>query len=302
MIFVYCFLPILIGLIASIVKGKNWGVKKCQLIWYILTAVSMCVYLFFNFEVLYDVVGIYGFGFIMATIYYLFDFSKYDKIRREVSERILEVEIMGNQMNNNINELKMSKKRDHKIMITDEAIKKVPRIKYKEIVETEYDNLQELARQVLKISKDENDSNEVAVTYSLESAKLIGKGERYIGVALGTEHEVDPLSDSTSYHLVRASGDCVVIVLHNHPSLSAFSLSDIQFLLRYETIKMIIVVTNLGNVSYLVKNKRYDFEKAVLLFNEAVDLNNKAQNIKDLQKAADYFLKSCYNVGINYEN
>ena len=66
------------------------------------------------------------------------------------------------------------------------------------------------------------------------------------------------------YHLIRASRDCVVLVLHNHPSLSAFSLS-------------------------------------VVLLNEAIDLNNKAKNIKDLQEAADYFLKSCYNVGINYE-
>ena len=100
-----------------------------------------------------------------------------------------------------------------------------------------YDNLQELARQVLKISKEENDSNEVAVTYSLESAQLIEKGERY-----------------------------------------------------------------LGSVSYLVKNSKYDFEKAVVLLNEAIDLNNKAKNIRDLQKAADYFLKNCYNVGANYEN
>lgn len=46
---------------------------------------------------------------------------------------------------------------------------------------------------------------------------------------------------------------------------------------------------------------KYDFEKAVVLLNEAIDLNNKAKNIKDLQEAADYFLKSCYNVGINYE-
>ena len=54
--------------------------------------------------------------------------------------------------------------------------------------------------------------------------------------------------------------------------------------------------------AYLVKNRKYDFEKAVILLNEAVDLNNKAKNIKDLQDAADYFLKNCYNVGINYEN
>lgn len=205
------------------------------------------------------------------------------------------------EMDSDLNDLEMAKKRVHKIMITDEAIYKVPRVRYKEISETEYDNLQELARQVLQISKDENDSNEVAVTYSLESVRLIEKGERYIGIALGAEHDVDPLSDSTSYHLIRNSRDCVVIVLHNHPSLSAFSLSDIQFLLRYETVKMMVVVTNLGSISYLVKNGKYDFEKAVILLNEAVDLNNKAKNIKDLQDAADYFLKNCYNVGINYE-
>lgn len=195
----------------------------------------------------------------------------------------------------------MAKKRDHKIMITDEAIDRVPRIRYKEIPEAEYDNLQELAKQLLQISKDENDSNEVAVTYSLESARMIEKGERYLGIALGAEHAVDPLSDATSYHLICASADCVVLVLHNHPSLSAFSLSDIQFLLRYETVKMMVVITNLGQVSYLVKNAKYDFEKAVILLNEAADLTNKAKNIRDLQDAADFFLKNCYTVGINYE-
>ncbi len=209
---------------------------------------------------------------------------------------------MGEIMVKRNKELEMAKKRDHKIMITDEAIRKVPRIRYKDISEMEYDTLQELARQVLQIAKNENDSNEVAVTYSLESARLIERGERYIGIALGEEHEVDPLSDATSYHLICASRDCVVLVLHNHPSLSAFSLSDIQFLLKYEAVKMMIVVTNLGNVSYLVKNNKYDFKKSVILLNEAIDLNNKAKNIKDLQDAADYFLKNCYNVGVNYGN
>ena len=85
-------------------------------------------------------------------------------------------------MSENLNDLEMAKKRDYKIMITDAAINKVPRVQYKEI----------------QISKDENDSNEVAVTYSLESAQLIEKGERYLGIALGAEHDVDPLSDSTS--------------------------------------------------------------------------------------------------------
>lgn len=113
-------------------------------------------------------------------------------------------------------------------------------------------------KNVLLMSKEENNSNEVAITYSLDSTNLIAKGEKYIGVSLGTEHDVDPLSDTTSYHLVSSAKSCVVIVLHNHPSLSNFSLSDIQFLLRYEAVKMMVVVTNLGSISYLVKNQNME--------------------------------------------
>jgi proteasome lid subunit RPN8/RPN11 len=205
-------------------------------------------------------------------------------------------------MDDNLNELEMAKKRDHKIVITDEAISKVPRIKYKDIPENEYDNIQELAKSVLKISKDENDSNEVAVTYSLRSDKLIERGERYIGVALGSEHSVDPLSDTTAYHLVSSEEECVIIVLHNHPSLSDFSLTDVQFLLEYDNVKMMVVVTNLGSISYLVKRKNYNQKDAIALFNKAVKKNNDAKDLKALQDAADYFLKSSYNVGICYDN
>lgn len=205
-------------------------------------------------------------------------------------------------MSKHLDELQMAKKRDYKITITDEAINKVPRVQYKNIPEVEYDNIWNLAKNVLLMSKDENNSNEVAITYSLDSAELIERGEKYIGVSLGSEHDVDPLSDTTSYHLVSSARDCVVIVLHNHPSLSHFSLSDIQFLLKYQAVKMMVVVTNLGSVSYLVKNQKYDFQKAVTLFNEAVDINNKADKLKKLQKAAEYFLKNCYNVGVEYEN
>ena len=205
-------------------------------------------------------------------------------------------------MKKKLNELEMAKKRNHKIMITEEAICKVPRIRYKNIAENEYDTIWELAKNVLKISKEENNSNEVAITYSLNSIELIQHGEKYIGVSLGTEHDVDPLSNTTAYHLISSARECVVIVLHNHPSLSSFSLSDIQFLLKYEIVKMMVVITNLGSISYLVKNKKYNFKKAVLLFNEAVDKNNTANNLRDLQDAADYFLKNSYNVGIDYDN
>ena len=201
-----------------------------------------------------------------------------------------------------IKDLEMAKKRDHKIMITDEAINKVPRIKYKNIPENEYNTIQELARNVLRISKNENDSNEVAITYGMDSMERIQKGEEYIGVALGNEHEVDPISSTIAYHLVTSAKECIVIVLHNHPSLSDFSLSDVQFLLRYASIKMIVAVTNLGSISYLVKGKEYAYEKAVALFNEAVNSNNEARDLKGLQKASDHFPRNCYTVGIDYDN
>lgn len=201
-----------------------------------------------------------------------------------------------------INDLEMAKKRDRKIMITNEAIRKVPRIKYKNIPESEYNTIQELARNVLRISKNENNSNEVAITYGMDSVERIQKGEEYIGVALGSEHGVDPISNTTAYHLVSSAEDCIVIVLHNHPSLSDFSLSDVQFLLRYASVKMMVVVTNLGSISYLVKGKGYAYDKAVALFNAAVSSNNEAKDLKGLQKAADHFLKNCYMVGIDYDN
>lgn len=201
-----------------------------------------------------------------------------------------------------LNDLEMAKKRNHKIMITDEAIRKVPRIEYKNIPESEYNTIQELARNVLRISKNENNSNEVAITYGMDSVERIQKGEEYIGVALGGEHEVNPISSTIAYHLVASAKECIVIVLHNHPSLSDFSLSDVQFLLQYANIKMMVVVTNLGSISYLVKGNGYNYEKAVTLFNEAVNSNNEARDLKGLQKAADHFLKNCYTAGIDYDN
>ena len=39
----------------------------------------------------------------------------------------------------------------------------------------------------------------------------------------------------------------------------------------------------------LVKGKVYAYEKAAALFNEAVNANNEAGDLKGLQKAADYF-------------
>lgn len=199
------------------------------------------------------------------------------------------------------NELEMAKKRDHKIIITDDAIAKVPLVKYKEIPESEYLMLQELAKEVLTISKNDNDSNEVALTYSLDYRNLIAEGKEFMGVALGDEHSVDPCMNTVSYHLITASFECIVIVLHNHPSLSKFSLEDIKFFLNNGTVKMMVVVTNLGGISYLVKKDNYNRKKAIEVYNYAVSVHNEGSSLNHYQKAVSYFLSNCHEANIVYE-
>lgn len=195
-----------------------------------------------------------------------------------------------------------ARKRNHKVLITDMAIEKVPYIKYREIDSKHYDTLRELSKVVLQLSRDENDSNEVAIVYSLDSEELIQAGKEYLGISFGTEHEVDPGGSTTAYHLLMTTYTCAVVCLHNHPNLSKFSLMDVQFFLRHDNVKLMTVITNLGGVPYLVRTDKYDFTKARDVYNDAVSINNTASKLTDLQDAADCFLKNCYKAGIIYED
>lgn len=94
----------------------------------------------------------------------------------------------------------------------------------------------------------------------------------------------------------------VVIVLHNHPSLSKFSLEDVKFFLSNETVKMMVVVTNLGNISYLVKKENYSRKKAIEIYNHAVNVHNEGSNIHNYQKAVFDFLSNCHKANIVYED
>lgn len=205
----------------------------------------------------------------------------------------------GKILNRKLTDLEMANKKDHKIMITSEAIKKVPYIEYPEIPANQYELLQSMAKKVLEISKDKNKSNEVALTYSYEDCD-VSDNDPTVGVSLGGEHEVNPLKDTASYHIIMGGKNCTVVTLHNHPSLSDFSMEDIRFLLLYANVRMMIVVTNQGKISYLVKRSNYKKDDAIMLFNEALEIYNKARNLKGLQKGTDHFLNNCSKIGITY--
>lgn len=167
----------------------------------------------------------------------------------------------------NSESLEMAKKRNKKVYITDIAINKVPFIQYKGFTNKQNYIMKELAQEVLTVSKDENDSNEVAITCDLGVADPL---EVY-GVSFGTEHEVDIRADTLSNHILVSQKSVAVVVLHNHPSIQTFSIQDIRFFIEFSVLKVMVVVSNQGTVHYLMREENYDFKKAVALFNECVE-------------------------------
>lgn len=193
-------------------------------------------------------------------------------------------------------QLRQAKKRNKKVYITDIAIEKVPYVEYRGMDEEQNKNMQSLARLVLTLAKNENDSNEVAITWDMERGD-IGK----YGVAYGTEHNVNMCSDTYSYHLLHSGGNVIIVVLHNHPSTRTFSFDDIFALMVYRSIQYMVVVTNQGTIHYLKKEKNYDEKAAGILYNEYV---GKCKGIKDVEKIYDAtleFLKRCSEVGLYYQ-
>lgn len=207
----------------------------------------------------------------------------------------------GTDVNSNLTDLE-DNKRNHKVEITDIAISKVPLVRYKEIPEEHYETLRELAILVLELSREHNDGNETAITYSLDDPDGSLDDSGSVAVSYGTLHDVEPLNNTTAYHLMHTAGGCVIIILHNHPSLSKISLGDISYLLGYAALKMIVAVTNLGSINYIVKKDSYDRIKALKLYRDAVDMYDKAKTLKERQKATDTFLSNCHKAGLIFED
>lgn len=60
------------------------------------------------------------------------------------------------------------------------------------------------------------------------------------------------------------------------------------------------MVTNKGNLSYIVKSSKYDYKKAINIINKAIDIDIKAKKLKNKIEALNYFLSNCSKCGIYY--
>ncbi len=186
-----------------------------------------------------------------------------------------------------LEDLEMAKKRDKKVYITDTAIRKVPLIQYKGFTEEQNYIMQKLAQEVLTVSKDENDSNEVAITCDLG----VDNPLEVYGVSFGTEHEVDVRADTLSNHMLVSQKSVAVVILHNHPSTQTFSIQDIRFFIEFSVLEVMVVVSNQGTVHYLRREEDYNLKKAVALFNECVEHLKKASPLTEVYLSALSFLE-----------
>ncbi len=195
-----------------------------------------------------------------------------------------------------IQELKQAKRRDRKVYITDIAIDKVPFIRYDGFTEERNYIMRELAKDVLLLSKEKNNSNEVAITCDLGAKNPLDS----FGVSLGTEHEVDILADTLSNHIIVSKESVAVVVLHNHPSTQTFSLQDIHFFMQHPKIEVIAVVSNQGAVHYLKRDREYDYREAFRLFQECIEELHHDSPAAEMYLASLSFLAKCSEAGLLY--
>lgn len=64
----------------------------------------------------------------------------------------------------------------------------------------------------------------------------------------GDQTAVDIEADADTYHWLRTRPERSILLLHNHPGQSYFSMNDIQMFLVNDSIGAMSIVTNQGNV------------------------------------------------------
>lgn len=178
------------------------------------------------------------------------------------------------------------KNRGKKVSVTDIAIQKVPLVAPKGVDRQTALSIQETHKELLRFTQKQNDSNEVACLLDLTT------GEK-LGFVKGDQVSVDIEADAASYHWLRTRLPNSVMLCHNHPGQSYFSMNDISVFMHYDAVRTMSIVTNQGKVWTISKTAEFDFAAAKESMSRAIA---KSSGNKD--RAIEIFLKECYNYGV----
>ena len=178
------------------------------------------------------------------------------------------------------------KNRGKKVPITDIAIQKVPLVAPNGADHQTAFFIQETHKELLRFAQTQNNSNEVACLLDLTT------GEK-LDFVKGDQVSVDVEADAASYHWLQSKSPKSLMLCHNHPGQSYFSMNDISVFMYYPQIKSLSIVTNQGKVWHITKLDRFDFDEARRAMENAI-IKSKGNG----DKAVDLFLKECYNYGV----
>lgn len=180
--------------------------------------------------------------------------------------------------------LKQAKKHDLKVNITPQAIEKVPLVNIPTLSDVENRNIQLMHKQLLEDAMKNNHSNEVSYILSKNGVSKV----------YGTENTVDFAKSHETELLLKLSPERSLDVLHNHPKGSTFSVEDIDFFVRTNSVRSLTIVTNQGKVMYLIKTKKVSIQKMVESLYNLTYSNDLTANI-------DKIVDSLYTLGVKYK-
>ncbi|HNX65172.1 MAG TPA: phage minor capsid protein, partial [Oscillospiraceae bacterium] len=189
-----------------------------------------------------------------------------------------------------VNFLEQAKKRDKKIYVTDVAIEKVGAVNLSDFSEHQIATMQAKHKELLKLAKTKNNSNEVLLIDDLEFKSEVS--------ILGEEFGVAPAENPFAVSIIEKADKKSLIYMHNHPSTNNFSVSDIDTFICESSVKTLSVVTNQGEVYILNKLKQFDYNKTRAILKEIYD-SFIDEEIDDKDFVSE-FLKLCEKGGIEY--
>lgn len=78
------------------------------------------------------------------------------------------------------------------------------------------------------------------------------------------------------------------------------SIEDVRFFLHFESIRIMVVVTNQGTVHYLCKDKEYNYNASMELYSECIVGLTAKSEVQEYYMASLTFLTRCSEVGLFY--
>lgn len=163
-----------------------------------------------------------------------------------------------------------SKKKKPITSITNNAIDSIPLIELPEYTQEQCMFFQNKHKELLEYSKGKNANKEVAFVYDNQlSLRTTAIGEDDILYFEGPLNGVN------------------LVVMHNHPRNSSYSLTDITFFINSDNVKTLTIVKNNGKVEFITKLDTYDKERFCLEYNRLFDKIIK----KNTDEEKDKFVK-----------